>query len=427
MQSMATSNAPTPMSAAQEWRLNWTLVLSAMVGLSLGTVPSASLGLFMDPLSNEFGWTRAQISAGMTVFAIVGTPLTPFAGALVDRFGPRSVAVPGLALTGLAFAAFGLMDGSVTHWITLWVVYTLAALLVRSMVWNSAVSSAFTTSRGLALAVLLSGLGIAQGLAPIVTHWLIQGFGWRGAYAGLGIGWGGIALVLAILFFRVRVHPQVEPRSGLQTGAKQILLGGLTLAQAVRNPPVLRIALAIFLQSTMGAAVMIHLVPLQVSLGMTRGGAAAIITLLGLSSIIGKLVTGWLADRSRSSFLPLSSFAMPGVGYLLMLQAHGSAMLVSAAVMCIGYGSGSAIHMTTYLTTKYAGLRNFGKIFGLLSSMMGLGAGIGPLAAGSIYDFTESYSVLLMIGIPAALVAGLSVFGLGPYPDFRTTDTTAGE
>jgi MFS family permease len=110
-----------------EWKLHWPLLLAATFGISFGGIPTTTLGLFMQPLQDEFGWSRTTISLGMTVFAFLVTPLTPFAGALVDRFGARAVAIPGLVLCGLLFAGFSLMNGMVALWIGIWVAYALAS------------------------------------------------------------------------------------------------------------------------------------------------------------------------------------------------------------------------------------------------------------------------------------------------------------
>lgn len=405
-------------TAGQEWRANWLLVLSAMAGLSFGAIPAATLGLFMGPLQNDFGWSRAQISAGMAIFAVVSLPLTPFAGALVDRFGPRRVAVPGIALAGMTFAGFSLLGDMIAYWFAGWIAYSLASLLIRTLVWNSAISSAFLVSRGLALAVLLSGMGVATALAPIATHWLIDGFGWRNAYIGIGLGWGGVAFVLIALFFHDSRSRRPASLSASSATHPAMLPGGLTLVEALRSTRMLRIGLAIFLQSLLGAAIVVHMVPLLTSTGISRGEAAGIAAMLGIGSISGKLITGWLSDRSRNTLLPVSSFALPALGYFLLMEAGGSPAIASLAVFLLGYGSGASLHMATYLTTQYAGLRHFGKIFGMISSLMALAGGIGPLAAGLIFDETGSYTGLLLFSIPAALAAGAAVFRLGPYVEF---------
>jgi len=405
-------DAPT---ALQEWRLNWLLVLSAMAGISLITVPSASLGLFMAPLEAEFGWSRTEISLGLTIFAVISLPLSPFAGVMVDRFGPRRVAVPGLAVTALIFACFGLTGAALWQWFAIWVVYTLVSLSVRTLVWNAAVSRAFAAGRGLALALVLSGTAIAQSLAPIVSHELIDAFGWRNAFFGLGLGWGGMAFVMVLLFFRIRTRGAQAGASAHQDAAPA---PGMTAREAFRSPVMWRIALATFLQSTMVVAVMVHLVPMLVETGLSRTEAAGIAAILGVASITGKLTSGWLVDRFAGRLLPGATFAGPALGYLIILQGHQSPLLIPLGVAILGYCSGGCLQLTTYLTTRYAGLASFGTIFGIVSSLMALASGLGPLLAGAIFDITGSYVLLLGIGIPAALVAGTSLLGLGPYPDW---------
>ncbi|MDR2857345.1 MAG: MFS transporter [Novosphingobium sp.] len=405
-------------TARQEWRAHWGLVFCATLGMSLLALPPVALGLFMEPLSREFGWSRASISAGMMVFAVVSTPLVPFAGALADRFGSRRVLIPGLVLTGAAFAAFGLLTPSLWHWFAMWVVFTLAQLLNRSPIWNRTVSAAFNTSRGLALAVLMAGIALGQLLTPTIASALIRDYGWRSAYGLLALGWYGLTLIATVLLFR-------EPRAAAATaGAADTSpapasSGGMTLKEALRDPRMLRIGFAILTQSTLYTGFTLHLFPLLKGLGMTDKDSAFITGLIGIATLAGQLLTGWLADRVRGSLLPVSSFLLPGVGYLLILQGSSTWALLTLGVLIAGYGSGAAINITTYLTTRYAGVRHFGKIFGLISSLMGLGAGLGPLIGGRIYDYAGTYTPYLLLGTGVALIAALAVLRLGAYPEFK--------
>jgi MFS family permease len=168
----------------------------------------------------------------------------------------------------------------------------------------------------------------------------------------------------------------------------------------------------------MGTAIIVHIVPMLTSDGLSLAQATTVAALLGVASLTGKLLTGWLIDRFGAGLLPSLAFGGPGLAYALLLQASGSMWLLSGAVVLLGYCSGAAIQLTTYLTTRYAGLRNFGAIFGIVSSLMAGASGIGPVLAGQIFDLSGSYTMLLMAGVPVSLVAGLSVFRLGPYPEF---------
>lgn len=402
-------------TARQEWRAHWPLVISAMVGLSFGGVPAATLGLFMAPLEQDFGWSRAQLAAGMTIFAIVTTPLSPFAGGLIDKFGTRRIALPGMLLSTLAFAAFGLMGSAYAWWVACWVFLGLMTLMIRSTVWSRAVSGAFSTSRGMALAVLLCGLALSQATAPLAAHWFIANFGWRLAYALLALCWGLVALALLIPWF----HEAPPATSATSTaGSPPPAVGGLTLGEAARNSAMWRIGIATLLQTMIGAAIAIHFIPLLIWSGLERIEAAGLAALLGVGSLAGKLITGWLIDRVSGGLIPFICFSMPGVAYFLLWQGQGSLPALAGATLIVGYAGGASLHMTAYLTTRYAGLAHYGKIYGLIGSLLSLGAGIGPLVAGILYDQTQGYEILLFIGMPLALVAGLLVGFLGPYPRF---------
>jgi MFS family permease len=113
------------------------------------------------------------------------------------------------------------------------------------------------------------------------------------------------------------------------------------------------------------------------------------------------------------------------LAYVLVLEGKGSDTMQWIGIMLAGYAGGAAINITTYLTSRYVGLAHFGKIYGVISSCMRVGAGVGPLVASTFVDRTGSYDQYLMLGIAAATVGGLSVVGLGPYPVFKPSGETS--
>ena len=173
------------------------------------------------------------------------------------------------------------------------------------------------------------------------------------------------------------------------------------------------------LQGGMSTALGIHLVPLLTASGLDRAEAASIIALMGAAALTGQLATGWLADRVTSTLLPVACLALPAVAYALLLQGAGSIPLLAVAVLVAGYATSATVTMTTYLTSRYGGVRSFGSIYGVITSGMGLGAGLMPLVAGRIYDTTGSYHAFLLLGVGLAVVNALLVFRLGPYPKFE--------
>lgn len=405
-----------PMTAGEEWRAHWLMIVAALIGLSVGTLPSVTLGVFMEPLQHEFGWSRTQISAGLTVFALVSLPLTPLMGVVVDRFGPRRVGVLGLAASALSLAAFSLLTASIFQYLATWFLLTITSLSIRSLVWNTAVSEAFSASLGFAIAIVLCGTAVAQIAAPFLTQQLIAGFGWRGAYLGLGFGWTGVAFVLTFLFFRnFRRGPRPSADDGPVAPAQP--MGGLTVKQALRSAPLLRVAFAIFIQTVIAVGVLVHLIPMLIERGIAPAEAAGVAALLGIGAICGKLANGWLMDRTSSTLVPTLCYAGPALGYAILL-ATTDLWAVSFAVFVMGYFSGGSQQMTVYLTTRYAGLRNFATIFGIMTTAMTTAAGVGPVLAGFVFDTTGHYTTLFVGGVVLTLIAGVSAFRLGSYPDF---------
>ena len=121
-------------TAAQEWRSSWPLVLAASVGFSFFSVMLAGAGLFMVPLREEFGWSRTLLSTGPSIAMVMTALLSPFFGVLVDRFGSRRMAIPGVILTIAATSAFSLANGSEFQWLALWFVFGIVAVSIKSTV-----------------------------------------------------------------------------------------------------------------------------------------------------------------------------------------------------------------------------------------------------------------------------------------------------
>jgi len=422
---MVSGHLPQEQSALTEWRRHWPLVVAAMVGMSFYTVVTYSLGTFIEPLEQAFGWKRAQISFGLTIFAAWAAVGSPFVGLLIDRVGTRRIALVGLLLSGLAFAAFSLANGSPLQWYALWVVYGACALLIKTTVWSAGTSSVFSASRGLALAAVLSGSAIGQSLAPLIANALIASQGWRGAYRDIGFGWCGLALVLVLLFF-FDARELGRRRGAAAAGdASAPPLPGLTRRDALRDSRIVRMAIANLLMSTAGAGVSVHLVPLIAETGLSRGAAVEIAATAGIAGLAGKFLTGWLLDRWQGNLVPFASFAIGALGHFLLLDLLHSTNALTAGAMALGFASGAGLQVTTYLVTRYAGLRNFGLVYGVISSMLMTGTALGPVLAGYIHDVTGHYDLLLYVASPMMLLCALLFVGLGPYPVFTTTGTEA--
>jgi predicted MFS family arabinose efflux permease len=402
------------LSASREWGRHWPLVLAAATGFSFMSFLNPATGLFMEPLQAEFGWSRSLLSAGPVIGAVLVLFLSPAFGALVDRFGSRRLALPGLIATALAIAAFSQLSGSKVQWFAIWAVYSLCCLAIQSTTWTTAVASVFSAGRGLALGMTLAGSAFALAIVPPLTNWLIAAHGWRSAFVWLGLGWGGIALVLS-WFFLFGAHDGRQ-RAEVQETKSTEELPGLAVSEAWRNSALWRVAIATLLILTITVGINVHQVPILVSAGVTRTNAAWLASLGGIAGIAGKLLTGVLIDRYHARWVGGLTLASTAIAYPLLLEPLRTPALITIAIMINGYAAGTKIQLCSYLTARYGGMRNYGTIFGFMSSMIGLAGGLGPVLAGLCYDKLGNYSVFLIAGAAISLLSGLLIFSLGRYP-----------
>lgn len=404
----------------EEWQQHWPMVACAFLGFGFYAILTNSIGLFVAPLTEEFGWSRTQVLAGLSISAVTAIFLSPFIGALVDRFGSRRVAIPGLVLTSVVTVAFGYATGSTLHWMMLWVCQSLVVLLIKATVWTTAISNTFYAARSLALAITMSGATFTQALTPPLAQWLIADFGWRNAFIYLGVGWGAAALLPAFFFLydardrmRVSAIDRKERQGEGQPGAD---LPGLSLKEALRDPSLRRIGIATFVVMVTGIGILVNQVPILVESGVSREKAAYLTSLYGVAGITGKLVTGWLMERYEASLVGGITLGVSGFGFLLMLKQVDSTALIVIGLIIIGFAAGTKLQICAYLTSLYGGLRNYGKIFGIMSSMIAIGGGLGPALAALVYDLTGTYTSFIYAAFILSLFAAYLIFGLGPRP-----------
>lgn len=407
-------------AAAAEWRAHWPLVLASMLGFTMIGVANFSLGPFMAPLERAFGWSRSEITSGLTVYAVTCVICQPIVGRMIDRVGPRRIALTGLALTGCALSLFAAANGSLTGWLLLWLCYSVAAQLILTPVWSSAVASEFEAGRGLALALTLSGSALAGTLVPIVSTLVIDTFGWRMAYPILGGGAAALLLVVTWFFFYSR-RDRLR-RSRADAGAVE---AGMSTREALRSPAFWKIGVAIFAGFSLIMAFSIHMLPILTHTGLSRDKAALIAGSYGLLAVVGKFSYGLLANRFPGQVVAAAMLLLPVVSCALLMMPHPSVAACVAAIGLVGISSGAQLQLLVYLTTRHFGMRAFGTIFGFISCALTIASGLGPLLAGRIYDKTGDYRLLLMAGIPLSAMGALLMLWVGDYPEVREARSMA--
>jgi MFS family permease len=409
--------AATPMlTAREEWRSYPLLPIAAAVGYATSVIHVYGFGPYIEPISREFGWTRTQITIGMTIATLLQSLFSIPIGMLVDRMGSRRLGVLGLLTMPGAFALVGTATGSEANWYLIWALISIGVLPVQSTIWSSAVASRFTASRGLALAIALCGSSVAAAVLPWLATELIGAYGWRQAIFYYSAIWAAIGFPIVALFFR-------GARDG---GAKEaapayVNVPGMGLLEGLKSTVFLRLLLASVLITFAVIALLFHFIPILTGAGMDKLQAAGCAALIGLFSIAGRLITGVLLDRFRGSLVGAVAFLMPAIGCLLLIASAGTGPAPYVAASLIGLALGAEIDVIVYLTTQYFGLRNFGALYGGLLMALSLGTAIGPLAASRVFDLYGSYAPFLWLIVGAMIGSSLALASL-PRPPAGTAD-----
>jgi MFS family permease len=380
-----------------EWRRYFMLPTVAALGYATSVIHIYGLGAYMEPLQQAFGWSRAQATAGLTLATAINAVFCLPIGVMVDRVGPRLVGLIGIVLTTGAFTLLGTATGDSLNWYLLWSVLAFATLPVQATIWTSAVASRFELSRGLALAVTLCGASVGASVFPLLATSLIGRYGWRNAFLIEGVIWAAITFPLLLLFFRGARDVKREP--GAPLGEAEAVLTGVSVREGLRSAVFVKLFIASLLFTFTIIALVVHFVPILKDRGAEPMVAAGVASLVGLFSIVGRLLTGVMLDRFRASLVGAVVFLLPIVSCVLLLFAGDNRIAQSVAAAFVGLTLGSEIDVIVYLTTRYFGLKNFGTLYGGLLTALSIGTASGPLAAAAIYDANGSYSPFLWIVI----------------------------
>jgi predicted MFS family arabinose efflux permease len=378
-----------------------------MVNLYVGT-----LGVLMPSLSLRFGWSRAQLSASVLIVCVGLLLFGPAVAPLIARVGLRAVALRGAALYCIGLFTVGLTGPKVWTWYAAWTMVALANPAVNNTVWTTAIIRLYRHNRGLALSTALSGVGVASFIAPPVALWIADSFGWRATYFSIAIG----SLLLIVPSLWALFRPPNEPAK-LSHGARRV-------APTPFDPSILdssqfwRLAAGVVIVSAGIGTLLVHFQPIMRDAGISGRMAAAFASILGPTSVVGRLAGGYILDRLPPRFVAAGAFALPAFAAAVLLHYDGSTASSVTAATAIGFSLGLEGDVVAYLTAAYFGIRNYSSSYALLFGLFAVGAGAAPVVAGAIFDWTGSYAVMLELLIAALVVASVMMVSLG-RPQFE--------
>ena len=340
-----------------------------------------SFGIFFSVLEAEFGWSRTLLSSATALAALVMGLLAVSAGRLCDRYGPAPVLAGAGLLFGAGFSLISMVDEP-------WQLFALFALFIgvgmstHDVATLSTIARWFVRRRGIMTGVAKVGTATGQMTLPPLTAFLIAVLGWRGAALALGIAAAALLLVAAASMKRPPPDRAAAPTSGPERG------GGFAEIRRSRTFWTLCAAQFLFFPTLM--TVPLHIAVHGMDLGMTRGLAAALLTVIGASSIAGRLTVGTFADRigGRNAYVLC---LVPLVTSLLVLMAVDTHGPLFAVVALYGFGHGGLFTVVSPTVAEYFGTRTHGAIYGGIYFFGTIGGAAGPIMAGWVFDVTGSY------------------------------------
>jgi MFS family permease len=388
----------------------WRVVLAACLGVmaGFGSLFVYTFSVFVKPLAAEFGWSREAISTGFAIAAVTLGVMSPFLGRWIDRFGPRRIILICMTIYVCAIASLSLLRSG------LWQFYVTCFALgvvgngAAHLAYSRSISTWFQRRLGTALASVMVGAGLGAMILPVVAQSIISRSGWRAAYASLG----GLALLLGLpLSWRY-----IRERDAIGYGSAPVAHSGMTWQQGLRSFAFWIITAILFVSSISMNGAITHLSALLTDRGLTAGNAALCASTLGGSSLLGRIVVGWLLDRFFGPRVAFVINLITALGIFLLARANSFPAGCLAAAL-IGIGAGGEAAITPYLLTRYFGLRAFSTLYGLTWTFYAAAGAIGPVILGRAFDVTGSYTSLLVLLAVALGLAATTNLWLPRYAD----------
>jgi len=395
----------------------WLVVVSALFGVAVGLspIPFYTIGMFAPELSHQFGWSFAALMATIAIQSATVIVVAPLAGLAVDRFGARPIALWSLVLFGLSYMSLSLTPGALWVFYAQWTLMSVLGAGTLSGTWTRVVNGWFDRNLGVALGLASTGTGFAGFLLKPFGLWLIKDFGWRTAFAGIGLLPIVIGVPVVAWLFRERhqartagpaVAPNDEP--------------GLELRQALATPQFWIMAAAFLLISFALTAPTPNLENIMRSLTFGISVIAQITGSFGLAVILGRIIGGWLLDRIWAPACACAILLLPAAGCWLLAQPHVSEARAIGAVVTLGLAAGFEFDLLAFLASRYFGRRHYGSIYGCFYAVLATGGGLGPVVFGRVFDITGTYAQILVVGAGCMVAGGALLLLMGPYPVLRT-------
>jgi MFS family permease len=396
----------------------WWIVVAAFLNLFfIVGIIFYGFPLFYPSFVDSLGFTRSQVTQGFFLgFLLVGLPLGFLAGALIDRLGARFVILSGV---GLVAASLLLMGSMTKFWQyeLLCIIEVLGYVLAGPIANQVLVARWFRERRGQAMGYAYLGLGLGGVVSPLLINFLTRSIGWRHALELVG------ALVAVVLFpvgiWVTRSGPEelgLHPDGVVDTDfanekSKAADRSSAGVAEAVRSASFWLILAGSTLVIGAIGAVIQHFILFLKDAGYTPTAASRFFTILLTSSLGGRVLIGYVADRFRKSSIMALFYLLIGASVFLLAWPHSPAVLWTFAIV-FGFSMGADYMLIPLVTAECFGTASLGKLLALIIMGYSLGQWGAPWMAGRIFDARHSYDLAWKLMAIAGVVGGAAIYAV---------------
>ena len=380
------------------------VVVACTTGNAVSVTPMVYtvFGLFLIPISSEFGWSRAAVSFVLFIIAVAGAVSYPIVGRLIDRYGARPVILTGNVLFAASVASVSLVDASRFQFYFVYALIGISAAIPSSVMFTKVIAGWFDRRRGLFLGIAGGlGNGVGAALSPLFVFALISSYGWRAGFQGIG---AAIILVgFPVLYLLLRDPPRDVSRSATEHLEKT---AGLTLAEALKTPTFWIILAAIALGAGCMTAIFAHVVPMLLDRGIPAGQATTVLAMFSLVTAGWQIGMGYMLDRIPRPWIAAPFYLLALTGLVLLESTSSYPLLLLSAVL-MGLGLGTEYGILPYFLSRYFGTRHYGAISGSMYGVIVLTQGLTPFLMDLVFDITGTYDpaiIAICIGLAAGAV-----------------------
>src|SRR5258708_135693 len=383
--------------------------------VSSGAILNGPFGVFLLPVSASLGWTRSGFSAVLVMLAVVGLVSYPFFGRVADKYGARRTLIAGNVVFAAAIAALSFSTPAPPITYALFIFAGLAGSIPSTVVIAKMVGDWFDRWRGMVFALTATlGLSVGFMLFPILGQWMIDRFGWRGAYLGFSILIITVGQPTFWFLLKNRTASAVIRNGRAVIANADGAAEGYSAADARRSPVFWMILASVCMGGCGFIAIMAHLVAMSADRGIPPQGALLGTSALAASNLIFQGILGRLYDRLATPRICAPAVLVMTVGLVVISNARSPGMFILGGTL-MGVGAGADYSLLPYALQRYFGLKAYGEIYGTAFGINLLVVSGGPLLLSLSHDFIGSYTTGLVAIVIMFVVSAIIMFRLPPY------------